>query len=504
MTMSLTRRLLPLLLAIAFGPLGFSEDAMDEMAKKTDMNSADSVYALGVWCEENNKPTAARKWFGKAIQLDKNHEASRTKMGQVLVGDRWVAANMVPGGAKKPEGKGEETGSRRRSSGPGPTTKEVKWDLAIDEIERENQFIQTQIKRMNDSKNDSDEMDSATRTLYRQDSRKEMIPHLCTALMRDDFRDLYGTAALIMMFAKDGDQSTVRRLTVFLTKASERSTEKEDLEMYAYVTSLARDRRVIPRLIELMDSPDAVVKKAATNAFSQVALQSSEGQTAAKAKDWWNLNHDVSESVFLNEQLQSTDPLVAVEAAKGLYDLREKAIVPVLIKTLKGDNRKANEKAIGLISRITGNDWGYDVAAAPEARAKVVTQLEKWWKDNSARFEWIEDRNAKPADGVAAKPLDPQMEWVKQLASTTGNEAQLAEQNLLSKGNEAVPTLIKGLKDPVVIVRRKCNDILKSLSKKDVGFDPRGEDDQRQKGITAWIAWAKEKGLIKDAEDAAQ
>lgn len=500
--MTLTRRLLPLLLAIVCGPL-FAEDAMEEMVKKTDMNSADSIYELGVWCEANNKPTAARKWFSKAIQIDKNHEASRTKMGQVLVGDRWVAANMVPGGAKKPEGKGEE-GSRRRSNGPGPTAKDVKWDLTIEEIERENQFVQTQIKRMNDNKNDSDAMDSATLTLYRQDSRKEMIPHLCAALLSENFHDLYGTAALIMMFAKDNDFSTVKRLTAFLTKASERSTEKEDLEMFAYVSPLARERRVIPRLIELMESPDDAVKFAATKAFAQVALQSPEGMTAAKAKAWWDLNHDVSEKVFLNEQLQSDDPMVAVEAAKGLYDLREKAIFPALTKILKGDNRKANEKAIGLISRITGNDWGYDVTAAPDARAKVVTQLEKWWKENSTRFEWIEDRNAKPADSAVAKPNDPLREWVKQLASTTGNEAQVAEQNLLGKGNEAVPTLINGLKDPGVIVRRKCNDILKTLSKKDVGFDPRGEDDQRQKGINAWIAWAKEKDLIKDAEEAAQ
>ena len=501
--MILTRRLLPLLFAFALGPLAFAEDAMEAMVKKTDMNSADSVYELGVWCEENSKPTAARKWFGKAIQLDKNHEASRTKMGQVLVGDRWVAASMVPGGVKKAEGKGEE-GSRRRSSGPGPAVKDVKWDLTIEEIERDNPFIQTQIKRMNDSKNDSDAMDSATLTLYRQDSRKEMIPHLCAALLRDDFHDLYGTAALIMMFAKDNDLSTIRRLVAFLTKASERSTEKDDLEMFAYVSPLARERKVIPRLVELMEHPDEAVKFAATKAFAQVALQSPEGLTAAKAKAWWDLNHDVSERVFLNEQLQSDDPLVSVEAAKALYDLREKAIVPVLIKTLKGDNRKANEKAISLISRITGNDWGYDVAAAPEARGKVVTQLEKWWKESSVRFEWIEDRNAKPADSAVSKPNDPLVQWVKQLASTTGNEAQQAEQNLLGKGNEAVTTLINGLKDPGVIVRRKCNDILKTLSKKDVGFDPRGEDDQRQKGITAWIAWAKEKGLIEDAEDAAQ
>jgi hypothetical protein len=500
--MSLTRRLLPLLLALICGPLGFAADEMEEMVKKTDMNSADSVYALGVWCEENNKPTAARKWFNKAIQLDKNHEASRTKLGQVLVGDRWVPANMVPGGAKKPEGKGEDAGPRRRSSGPGPTAKDVKWDLTLEEPERENQFIETQIKRMNDNKNDSDAMDSAVLTLYREDSRKEMVPRLCAALMRDSFTDLYGPAMLIMEFAKAGDLSTVKRLTGFLARASERNTDRNDLETFAYIAPLARDRRVIPRLIELMEHPDEAVQFSAKRAFGQVSLQPSEGLTAAKAKAWWDLNHDVSERVFLNEQLQSSDPMVAVEAAKGLYDLREKAIVPVLIKTLKGDDRKANEKAVDLIRRITGNDWGYDVMAAPDARLKIVAQLEKWWKENGTRFEWIEDRNAKPAADGTVKQQDPFMEWVRQLASTTGNDAQLAEQNLLGKGDEAVPTLIKGLKDPGVIVRRKCNDILKALSKKDVGFDPRGEEDQRLKGIAAWTAWAKEKGLIKDAEAA--
>jgi hypothetical protein len=68
-----------------------------------------------------------------------------------------------------------------------------------------------------------------------------------------------------------------------------------------------------------------------------------------------------------------------------------------------------------------------------------------------------------------------------------------------------VPALLTGLKDPGVIVRRKCNDILKTLSKTDVGFDPRGEEDQRMKGIAAWTAWAKEKGLLgKDEAGEAQ
>jgi hypothetical protein len=294
----------------------------------------------------------------------------------------------------------------------------------------------------------------------------------------------------------------VKRLMGFLTKASERSTEKDDLETYAYVTPLARDRRVVPRLIELMENPDQGIQFAAQKAFSQIALQPADGLTAAKAKTWWDLNHDVSDRVWLMEQLKNDDPAMAVEAARGLYDLREKAMVPVVFKILKGDNRRANERGLDIIRKITGQDWGYDVMASPEDRAKVVAQLEKWWKENGTRFEWIEDRDAKPAAGAAAAPHDPLVQWVKQLASTTGNEAQQAEQNLLSKGGEAVPALITGLKDPGVIVRRKCNDILKTLSKKDVGYDPRGEDDQRQKGIAAWTAWAKETGAIKEAAEA--
>ena len=75
----------------------------------------------------------------------------------------------------------------------------------------------------------------------------------------------------------------------------------------------------------------------------------------------------------------------------------------------------------------------------------------------------------------------------------------MAEQNLLGKGNESVPALLKGLNDPGVIVRRKSNDILKSLSKTDVGFDPRADD--RTKGVDAWVAWATSKGLIKVKEE---
>jgi HEAT repeat protein len=252
-----------------------------------------------------------------------------------------------------------------------------------------------------------------------------------------------------------------------------------------------------------MGHKEEVVTTAARRAFAQMSLQpDSMDITQASAQKWWDDNHDISPKVWLSEQLKSDDPYVVVTAAAGLYELREKSVVPAIIKVMAGNNRRANEKALTLLLRITGNDWGYSPTATPEERLKIVKQMEDWWKQTGNRFEWIEDRDAKPAAGAAAKPVDPLLAMVNQLASFEGNEAQQAEQNLTSRGNEAVPTLLKGLKNPSVIVRRKCNDILKMISKKDVGYDPRSDEIVRDKAIKAWVTWATAEGIVAEPEKA--
>ncbi len=481
----------------------FAEETLQDMIKKTDMSDADSVYMLGVWCEENKKPTTARKYYSKVLQIDKDHEAARAKFNQVKVGDRWVAAAFVNGGDQGKDGEGGSNSSapRRRSSGPGPKASEIEWDLTVPTIERENSFIEGQIMRMQKNANDSDDMDSAVLTLYREDNRAEMVPLLMTALKRDNFDDLYGTSLLIMKYLKDGEIETPRRLLGFLAKASERSNNKEDLEMFAYVAPLMKDRRITPRLIELMGHPEKVVSNAARSSFAQISLVSDdENLTQADAQKWWDQNHDVSPKVWLSEQLKSDDPVVVVSAAQGLYELRDKSLVPAVIKVMAGDNRQANEKAIQLFVRITGNDWGYNPMDPPDKRKKVVKQIEDWWKEKGARFEWIEEKTPDTVAGKAAAPKDPRLQMIEQLASVEGNEAQQAEQNLTSQGKEAVPALIIGLSNPSGIVRRKCNDILKFISKKDVGYDSRGEEVERDKSIKAWQEWATAEGILGDKE----
>ncbi len=498
-------RLFLTFLVFACCSLSFAEDTLEEMIKKTDMNSADSVFMLGEWCEKNNKPSTARKYFTKVLQIDKDHEATRVKFGQVKVGDRWVAGATAGGGDAVVAGGTNKNGAivSRKSSTPGPTVKDIKWDLAVPPAERGNKFIEMQIGRMQKSTNDGNDMESAVLTLYREDNRQEMIPLLCAALMRSDFTDLYGTSLLIMKFLKDHNKEVPRQLLGFVDQASERCKDKEDLEMFAYIAPLMKDRRIIPRLIELMGHSEALVSTAARRSFAQMSLQPDSPElTKEKAKKWWDDNHDISPKVFLSEQLQSNDPIVVIIAAEGLFELREKSLVPAVIKVLAGDNRRANEKGIQLITRITGNDWGYSPTASPADRAKVVEQLNQWWKKNGTNFEWVVDRDAKPEAGAATSAKDPLAMMVNQLASVEGNDAQQAEQNLMAGGNDSVPALLAGLKNPSVIVRRKSNDILKSLSKKDVGYDPRADEIARDKSIKAWTEWAKAEDALGEEKTA--
>ena len=211
----------PLIILIAAAGLAFAEDSLEDLVTKTDMTSADAVYGLGEWCEKNNKPTKARQFFTKAIELDKDHEAARAKMGQVRIGERWVsaaAAGVTTPGAKKGDSGSEK--APRVAAGPGPSAAEVKWELSASKPSTENPFIDNQIERMNRSKNDSDDMDSAVLTLYnKEDNRKEMLPRLMTALQRDNFTDIYGSCQIITRYIKDKDNATARRLFAYVAKA---------------------------------------------------------------------------------------------------------------------------------------------------------------------------------------------------------------------------------------------------------------------------------------------
>ncbi len=71
-----------------------------------------------------------------------------------------------------------------------------------------------------------------------------------------------------------------------------------------------------------------------------------------------------------------------------------------------------------------------------------------------------------------------------------GNADALAEANLRAAGLAAVPALVSGLENSAAIIRRRCNEILKVITKQDFGFDAHGPEADRAKAVASWKAWS--------------
>ena len=490
-----------LLLALA-AATGWAESLEDKL-KATDLSNAEQVFELGQWCAANSLPTKARQYYNQVVKLDKDHEGARNALGQVRVGDKWVSAKAAgveakpaggpPGGAPLP--------AERRATGRGPTAEQVAWDLTpAKDPEPQEAFINSYIERMSGAANDSREMDVSVATMMMDDHRPLAVPRVCAALLRADFQDLYGPSSLAMELLKQGHGAQARQMLPFLAKASERITDPEDLATFAFAAGQLKDKRVVPRLIQLLETGNDEVKAAAADGLTGITLLPREQMSADRAQQWWDLNHNISDQQTYQEQLNSRDPRVAVEAAKALYEYRDRAIVPVLIRLLRSDDRSVNGEAIDVIKQITGNTWSYDPAGTPEQKKKRADELDKWWKEEQFRFRWIEEIKAESAAVTAAptSAADPAVEWVRQLGSVTGNEAATAEGNLVGQGTKSVPALIAGLENPGRLVRRKCYDLLVKVSKQNLPFDPGASDADRATQVAAWKKWAEGAKLMGD------
>jgi hypothetical protein len=475
-------RIVPLLLVAA---CAFGEETLDQKVADTDFSSADSIFALADWCKEHRLPTKAQQYYNRVLKVDKDHEGARAALGFVRVGDKWVNKAFAPPGAGQSSSSPDQPAAPRPTV-PGPTAAQMQWDYTAIPADPEpnNPFITKYIERLPKVANDSNEMDISVATCIDPKNWGSALPRLCKALLRDDFVDLYGASFMVLELARKGRLDEAKPLLPFLVKASTRVTDADDLAAFASACGALKDRRAVPRLIELMEQNAGDVGDTAGASIAQIASLPVNGMTTAKAHEWWDLNHNVSEHESERGQLRSNDPATQLEAAKALFPSHDATIIPVLIKLLRSDDLRIRREAITVLAKITGDDWGFVADGDAGSRAKIADRLDKWWKEEGARFHWPEDaRAAKPAS------TDPCAEWVTKLDSTEGNTAQESEARLRERGDASIPALIDGLSTTSSIVRRKCNDLLKELTKQDFQFDPRGADEQRAKAVAAWRDW---------------
>lgn len=487
----------------------------EEMERQTDMNDPEAVFRLAQWCAENRMPSRANQLYARVIKLDPNHVGARTARGEVLVGNRWVSKSVAEKMGQQSSQTNASTGAaaggnagRATSGQPGPSAREVGWDLRIpdDPSPGENDVLDHVIASLPKLSNDSQQMSNAVATLLLPENWPSAFARLCAALQRDDFLDIYAATEIIIVLQRERRFREAKVLLGFAARASERINDAEDLAHFAMAAAAVRERRAVPRLIELLGHAKPEVREEAKTALAVITRLPPSDLTPQRAQQWWNANWSRSEEAVLAEQLKSQDPAVAIAAAEILVEARNPDIFPVIFKALRGNDAVIGRRALDVLRRATGMDWGIDPAAPLDQRIKRIEHAEKWWQENRQRFTWpgLASTTSSAVSESTAKtpsaPPDPDLEAVNKLGSTMGSEAVQAETRLRGRGRAAVAALLKGLDHENPLVRRRAYDILREVSKRDFPFDPRANEQARAASVSAWRDWARQEGLLTDTD----
>lgn len=482
--------------------LGLAAESYEDRLAATDRQNPDALYELVVWCRENQFHARANQHVREIFALNPNHGPTRELMGFVWTGNTWVHESRLPADQRprRSSGPAQPELRRRQSSGPGPRADAIAWDLSIPAASREEErfrpFIESVMQRMLGQ--DIFEMEGNWRTLMRPEHRQLAVSMLAQGIKDGSYTDLWGPTMIAHSLWEENNQSSrqlSRSLLPFLVLQSNRNRNPDAILAFTGVAPKYQDPRVVPRLIELLQSSMPEAQSGARQALAAFILCREVDVTVDLAKDWWARHHQSSRATVLSESLSDPNPWIRLGAVAELSrdDAWDERVIPVLIR-LSEDQQPAVIDATGReLARLTGSHWGLNRGSSSDQRQRIREQLREWWEGEQANFVPAHLRGR-----ASAQSRDPVTAWVRQLGATDGAEIAAATNQIRRRGTSAIPALIAGLEDGNGIVRNRARDLLREISGQNFGFEGiRGSDAARQEGVQRWRQWAQEAGHLQ-------
>ncbi len=492
-------------------------ESLNQRLAMTDMTDAESVWELALWCEEQRKAYMYRKYLQKVIDINPDHEPARLALGYIWYKDEWTHKSRVPRHVLAAQEKAEQEAEARRNpgpdetrraTGPAPTVDQIEWDLSIppDPNPGDAPWVNEQINAMNRSGNYSDAMEQAYRTLLMDRYFPVAMHHLAKALLRDDFRDLYGVSMMISELQRARDQARLeqmKKLIPHMVKASSRVTDGEDLWAFASVVAISGERKAVPRLIEILETGGEDAREGAQAALSNITLMAEDSITPAAARDWWKKYHNASDSVVYGDAVRSNDLNKVLTACEKLVPHGWKLAIPNLIRVIEEGNTRHLLMADALLEQLTDSSW-VEMDMSDAVREKKIEHLKNWWKDNKDSFVppvIVKMRNAAIASsGGQSGPSKQQLvvERINKLASIEKLEVSSAANYIIKQDTDAIaPLITNGLNHSSGIVREESVKLLRQITGQHFAFSGlTGSEADRDAARNKWVEWATAEGHL--------
>ncbi len=181
---------------------------------------------------------------------------------------------------------------------------------------------------------------------------------------------------------------------------------------------------------------------------------------------------------LLVKQLLSMDPIRSSKAALHLVNRFPEKSIPELLKALEQDSKVVRRAAFTALEHRTGFRFGFEPDESPEARERAINSWKAWWRrnrDQSPETWWL--RSLEPGNGPVALTRPRVISSIERLVRI--------------RSKKAVPKLIGLLKDSAESVRVRAVRGLRTLTLREMGYNPFSSQDQRKEKVEAWQRWWK-------------